>query len=51
MISFEFMLLFEISQTYLVFDSANNLDGFQNTDWLKFGSIQSYKHMAELLVK
>ena len=51
MISFEFMLLFEISQMYLVFDSANNLDGSQNTGWLKFGSIQGYNHVAELLVK
>ena len=51
MISFELMSLFEISQRYLVFDSVNNLDGSQNTGWLKFGAIQGYNHMAELLVK
>ena len=51
MISFELMPFFEISQRYLVFDSVNNLDGSQNTGWLKFGAIQGYNHMAELLVK
>ena len=47
------MPLFEISQMYVVFDSVNNLDGFQDpkTDCLKFGSFQGYHHMAVLLVK
>ena len=36
---------------YLIFDSVNNLDGSQNTGWLKFGTFQGYLHMAELLVK
>ena len=49
--SFEFMSLFEISQMYLVFDSVNNSEGSQNTDWLKYGTFQGYNHMAELLVK
>ena len=28
-----------------------NLDGSQNTDWLKFGTFQSYHQTTELLVK
>ena len=37
---------------YLVFDSVNNLDGPQNTGWLKFGTVEGYHHiLAELLVK
>ena len=45
------MPLFEISQMYLVFDIVNNLDGSQNTGWLKFGTFHGYTNMAELLVK
>ena len=45
------MPLFEISQMYLVLDSVNNLDGSQNTGWLKFGTIQVFDYMAKLLVK
>ena len=48
---FEFMPLFEIFQMYVVFDSVNNLDGSQNTGWLKFGTFQGYNHIAELLAK
>ena len=46
---FEFMLGFEISQMYLIFDSVNTFDGSHNTAWLKFGTFQGYPHMAELI--
>ena len=36
---------------YLIFDSVNNLDGSQNSGWLKFGTAQGYHHMAELIDK
>ena len=36
---------------YLIFDGVNNMDESQNTGWLKFGTVQGYHHMAELLVK
>ena len=36
---------------YLIFDSVNNLDRSQKTVWSKFGTVQSYHHMAELLLK
>ena len=32
---------------YLILDSANNFDGLK----LKFGTVQGYRHMAEVLVK
>ena len=51
MIYFEFMPLFEIFQMYVVFDSVNNLDGSQNTGWLKFDTFQGYNHITELLAK
>ena len=35
----------------LTFYSANNLDGSQNRNWLKFGTVQGYYHIMELLVK
>ena len=35
----------------LTFDSVNNLDGSQNTEWLKFGTVQGYHHMTELHVE
>ena len=44
------MLLLEISQMYVVFDSVNNLVN-PKTGCVKFGTFQSYHHMAELLVK
>ena len=36
---------------YLIFDSVNKLDGSQSRGWLKFGTVQGYHHIVELLVK
>ena len=32
-------------------ESVNNLDGSQNIGWLKIGTFEGYRQMAELLVK